>query len=347
MSCILFVTCQEWNGGQSEKNNKRGQLRKKKARRTNKRLDDALDRTSSLKSVAINYPINIFEGQSEWRTPAIFNVNLRDRCEADRSWTESSKAQDQEDIWLYENWFYGMQNGVIMESGALDGVLFSTSYFYEKVANWTGIHVEADPENYNNLIYNRPNAVNINGALCSESKPLHYSSEGVIPVRGFIEFMTPSFIKKWHGKIHNNITKIEDLRVVQCIPVKKLLNEINVKHVDIWILDVEGAEESVLLGTDFNTVHFNAVAMECDAHDIQKNSRKTDILEANGFKCQLVERNCMCRHEQYRPSASKEKTVLKMYDGKAWSKTYTNKGHGNKHQSNTPTLLRGKIKFTS
>ncbi len=40
----------------------------------------------------------------------------------------------------------------------------------------------------------------------------------------------------------------------------------NVKHVDIWILDTEGAEESVLRGTDFNEVHINAVAMECDEH---------------------------------------------------------------------------------
>ena len=94
--------------------------------------------------------------------------------------------------------------------------------------------------------YNRPLAINVNGALCSESKPLHYSSEGVIPVRGFVEFMTQSFIKKWHGKLYNNITKIEYLPTVQCIPVKNLLKELHVTHIDIWILDVEGAEESVL-----------------------------------------------------------------------------------------------------
>jgi len=40
----------------------------------------------------------------------------------------------------------------------------------------------------------------------------------------------------------------------------------NVKHIDIWILDTEGAEESVLRGTDFNEVFINAVAMECDEH---------------------------------------------------------------------------------
>lgn len=91
---------------------------------------------------------------------------------------------------------------------------------------------------------------------------LHYSSLGVLPVRGFIEFMTPSFLKKWHAPIYYNRTDISTLPTVQCLPAKNLLRELRVTHVDIWILDVEGAEESVLRGTDFNQVHFNAVAME-------------------------------------------------------------------------------------
>lgn len=163
----------------------------------------------------------------------------------------------------------------------------------------------------------------MHGALCSEPRLLHYSSLGVVPVRGFVEFMTPSFMKKWHGKIYNNRTRIEDLPTVQCLPVKLLLKELNVRHVDIWILDLEGAEESALIGTDFSAVHFNAVAMECDDHDISKNKRKTDILEANGFKCTLVERNCMCKHKDYVASAASEKSLLRKWDGNKWSSTYT------------------------
>jgi hypothetical protein len=184
------------------------------------------------------------------------------------------------------------------------------------------LRLEADPENYSNLKRNRPRAINVNGALCSEPRLLHYSSEGVIPVRGFIEFMSPSFIKKWHGKIYNNKTSIDDLPTVQCLPVRMLLKELNVKHVDLWILDTEGAEESVLKGTDFDAVHFDAVAMECDEHDVAKNQRKTDILERNNFKCMLVERNCMCKHNDYVPSTSKSLSLLRKWDGQKWSKTY-------------------------
>ncbi len=278
----------------------------------------------------------------DWRDEAVYSKELVAMSEDGKHYVDIARAQDQEDVWLYENWFYGMSSGVIMESGALNGILFSTSYMFEKFANWTAIHVgeylahilltlhstdcicttEADPENYGNLKTNRQQAINVHGALCSEPRLLHYSSEGVLPVRGFIEFMSESFIKKWHGRVYNNKTSIDDLPTVQCLPVKTLLRELNVKHIDLWILDTEGAEESVLKGTDFNKVHMNAVAMECDEHDAQKNERKTSILEANGFKCFLVERNCMCKHKDYKPSTAPALTELKMWDGNSWKKTY-------------------------
>jgi hypothetical protein len=201
--------------------------------------------------------------------------------------------------------------------------LLPTSYFVILTSiPFRPLCAEADPENYENLKVNRERAVNVHGALCGESRLLHYSSLGVVPVRGFVEFMTPSFMKKWHGKIYNNRTRIEDLPTVQCMPPKLLLRELNVKHVDLWILDLEGAEESALRGTDFVAVHFNVVAMECDEHDVSKNQRKTDILESNGFKCTLVERNCMCRHNSFQPSAAPEKSELKMWDGQKWAKKY-------------------------
>jgi hypothetical protein len=320
VACALLVL----SSGQ----NMRGGRRKKRRDVSRPQVNTAGSIASAdgrlMRALTINYPLHIFDSKNpvDWRAPATYSAQLVSSSEAEKSWTEVSQAQDQEDVWLYENYFYGMANGVVMESGALNGILFSNSFMFEHFANWTAIHVEADPENYNNLKVNRERAINVHGALCSESRLLHYSSLGVVPVRGFVEFMTPSFLKKWHGKIYNNKTRIEDLPTVQCLPVKLLLRQLNVHHIDLWILDLEGAEESALRGTDFNEVHFNVVAMECDDHDISKNQRKTDILEANGFKCTLVERNCMCRHKTFRPSASAQKSELKMWDGQKWAKKY-------------------------
>ena len=94
-------------------------------------------------ALQINYPLSFFDGTrtGDWRSTGTLNRILRDDLEEDNSWKKHSKAQDQEDIWLLENWFYGIENGIIMESGALDGISYSTSYLFEHVANWTAIHV--------------------------------------------------------------------------------------------------------------------------------------------------------------------------------------------------------------
>ncbi len=95
-----------------------------------------------MSAVTIRYPMNIFDGSSrDWRGKGVYSQKLVDSSEHEKTWTTVARAQDQEDVWLYENWFYGMEGGVIMESGALNGILFSTSFMFEYFANWTAIHV--------------------------------------------------------------------------------------------------------------------------------------------------------------------------------------------------------------
>lgn len=53
-----------------------------------------------------------------------------------------SKAQTKEDLFLYERLFYSKTSGRILESGALDGMRFSSTYMLTHVFNWTAIHVE-------------------------------------------------------------------------------------------------------------------------------------------------------------------------------------------------------------
>ena len=100
------------------------------------------------------------------------------------AYSKLSRAQDKEDIWLYENWFYGKERGVIVESGALDGMLYSTTHLFEKWAHWTPIHIEADPRNYFKLVRQREKGVNINAALCGEPKLLHYTNDDGGQIQG-------------------------------------------------------------------------------------------------------------------------------------------------------------------
>ena len=98
---------------------------------------------NSFQALTINYPLDLFVSDSkDWRlSRATFDPELVKESENGKPYVDIARAQDQEDVWLYENYFYGMKDGIIMESGALNGILFSTSFMFEHFANWTSIHV--------------------------------------------------------------------------------------------------------------------------------------------------------------------------------------------------------------
>ena len=57
-------------------------------------------------------------------------------------------SQCQEDIYLNENIFKNKKNGVYIELGALDGILYSNTKFFEDSLNWKGILIEPHPEKF-------------------------------------------------------------------------------------------------------------------------------------------------------------------------------------------------------
>ncbi len=127
-------------------NSLRGQGNERKRRGRRDRpidLDNNRNNGKLFSALSIMYPLSIFhvDHPKNWRSPGVFDRGLADISTQDKAYLEISRAQDQEDVWLYENWFYGVKDGVIIESGALDGLLFSTSYMFENFANWTAVHV--------------------------------------------------------------------------------------------------------------------------------------------------------------------------------------------------------------
>ena len=125
---------------------------------------------------------------------------------------------------------------------------------------------------------------------------MHYVNTGLEFVRGIYEFMSDGFIKQWHKELVTDESLINSLPLVNCVPMKSLLKRLSIRVIDIWILDTEGAEESVLLGTDFT--RFNFICMECDSTDPSKNKKKVALIEK-----QKRQRNCMCKRDEFKPSS--------------------------------------------
>lgn len=141
----LFCLSQNLRG-KNDAAGKDGKERRRGRRRNRDRpldIDGADNGGKLFNALTINYPLSIFDpvNPNDWRTPAVYSKELEQVSTDEKHYIDIARAQDQEDVWLYENWFYGMKHGVIVESGALDGILFSTSFMFEIFANWTAVHV--------------------------------------------------------------------------------------------------------------------------------------------------------------------------------------------------------------
>ena len=142
---VLIVTINSQLAVDKQQYNFRGTGRKGR-RRKDRPIEINLDKDQNkamMKALTIHYPLHIFDTNKiqNWLSPGKFSAELERLSNDGKPYKELARAQDQEDIWLYENWFYGIEEGIIMESGALNGIIFSTSYMFENFANWTAIHV--------------------------------------------------------------------------------------------------------------------------------------------------------------------------------------------------------------
>lgn len=143
------------------------------------------------------------------------------------------------------------------------------------------------------------NSLNIHAALCSEPRVLHYTQTSNGAVNGFIEFMSPLFLHAWHPTYAADPTLIKNLPTILCLPVKTLFSELRLKHIDIWILDIEGAELSALEGVDWKEVSISAIVVECDGRDGEKDKQKVELLKKQDYLCQKVSKLSKLGHYNY------------------------------------------------
>ena len=83
--------------------------------------------------------------------------------------------------------------------------------------------------------------------------------------------VSQSFAKAWAHANHPERTL-----QVPCAPMHELLGEI--RHVDFFSLDVEGAEFSVIRTIDFSRVRIDTFCIELDGHDKPKDTRVVEWL---------------------------------------------------------------------
>jgi FkbM family methyltransferase len=179
----------------------------------------------------------------------------RETCSKNGYWPCKYYSQQHEDAVLYQTFFEFQKNGTYLEMGALDGLTYSNTKFFEETLGWSGTLIEASPPSFQKLKQNRPNNRLFHNAVCSERKLISFSGSNA--AAGIKELMGNEHIKanQFGSAIHT----------VQCERLSTLLS--GVESIDLWSLDVEGAEYDVLLSMDWN-IPVRVIIIERNANDL-------------------------------------------------------------------------------
>lgn len=192
-----------------------------------------------------------------------------------------SRSQFGEELYLLQNYFYGIGRGTFLELGALDGIQFGNTVGLERDLGWMGMMIEGSPGSYQKLIKNRHKQLLINSVICEEVKTVHYfdyaSGFDNPAVFGIWEFMNDGFKEAWYRKYRNGDLPIPESSAVPCVPLGMILKYFHVKHINFFSLDVEGGELGVLKSIDFDEVSFDVICCEGHTDEVKK------LLESKGY----------------------------------------------------------------
>ena len=190
----------------------------------------------------------------------------RDSCKSQHYFPCKFYSQQGEDSVLFNMFFKQQRNGVYLEMGALDGITYSNTKFFEETLGWSGTLIEASISSYQKLKKNRPKNRLFHNAVCSERKMVTFS--GINAEAGIREHMSDA---------HQKSNRFGDVTSqVQCERLSVLLK--GVSKVDLWSLDVEGAEYDVLQSMDWD-IPVHVMIIERNPNDLLIE----DLLLSKGF----------------------------------------------------------------
>lgn len=199
-----------------------------------------------------------------------------------------SHSQGYEDVFLYEYYFQGLRGGRYVELGALDGVFLSNTKMYQDAFGWGGVLIEANPANVKQLLQNRPGPPTnhlIGMAVCKESNgTLRFKGNGG-GVGGAVDTMAEAHMQRWNADAQEFS--------IPCKPIGEMLREAGVKAVDLFSLDVEGAELAVLETMDW-AIPVCVFIIELDRQSPTKDEGVRALLRRQGYVKSKMDPNLLC-----------------------------------------------------
>lgn len=174
------------------------------------------------------------------------------------------------------------ERGVFVELGALDGLHASNSYFFETCLGWRGMLIEGNPQSFAALVKNRPNATNLNMAICRSERTVNFTATAK-PVSGVVDKMSRPFLKHYYH------TRSPPQIEVYCGTLAHQFCIHGIDTIHFLSIDVEGGELDVVLSIDFSRVNIYVAVVESSQFNVQSPGRDQvqRIFKEHGFEVRL------------------------------------------------------------
>jgi hypothetical protein len=166
-----------------------------------------------------------------------------------------------------------LTGGVFLEVGGLDGIKFSNTLALDRHLGWSGVLIEGCPENYEQMVINRPSAINVGKAVCKSGvKSVEFAGHC-----GAISGIADS-LPSW----------APNKNVVRQVPCATMTDILETSHseaiscVDFMSIDVEGFELHLLRTLDFAKIKVRSILIEMEHSQDRAEIRQ--ILLTAGFE---------------------------------------------------------------
>jgi FkbM family methyltransferase len=223
----------------------------------------------------------------------LFNLRVKEPVHPNPV-TRKYFSQCGEDAFLNDRYFKNKRNGSYIELGAIDGVMFSNTKFFEDQLGWRGVLIEPHPIQFKSLVKNRPNNLLFNNLVSCLDEPQkfrYFESTLVSAISGVENTLAKSHIGAWFD--NPDLNKYAQDRI-QIIPktFTELLRSTPYTHFDLLSLDVEGHELEVLQSWDFS-IPIDVILIEMLGQDTEREEACRKILTDNGYKF-----DCTFKHNE-------------------------------------------------
>ncbi|XP_031828222.2 uncharacterized protein LOC116425123 isoform X2 [Nomia melanderi] len=175
--------------------------------------------------------------------------------------------------------FKDKRNGFFVECGAYDGETRSNTLVLERSLGWTGLLVEADPNNFSKMLlknrkaYLTPTCLGIH-KYPSVNSFLMAKNVGRLHEPNANDSHLPNSADVAHSGTHVS---------VQCFPFIDYMIALNVSTVNYFSLDVEGNELQVLKTIPFDKINIETLSVEF-SHVEAGRDELVDFMKSNGYR---------------------------------------------------------------